>query len=84
MQNPPDTDYFIYFYVFTCEKCNCPEIDRHLIPQAPQDEIHQRAFGFECKNCNSPNYIAADRAAAYAKTLQVKNGKCFERHTVGM
>jgi hypothetical protein len=83
MQYPPDTDYFVYLYVFTCEKCNCPVIDTRSIPKAPQDEIERQAFDFVCTNCNSPNCIWGDRGAVYAKALQVKNGKYFERRTPG-
>jgi hypothetical protein len=90
MLNPPDTDYFIYFYVFTCEKCNCPHIDPHVVPKAPRDEINQRSFSFECENCNSQNYISSGMATSsgtatsYAITLRVKNGKYLERHNPGM
>ncbi len=83
MQNAPDTDYFVYLYVFTCEKCNCPVIESRLIPKTSRDEIANQAFDFVCVNCNSPNCIWGNRVAAYAKTLYVKNGKCLERNNPG-
>ena len=85
MQNPPDTDYFIYIYVFTCEKCNCPHLETVIYAQVPKDEIQQAPSEWFCENCNSPQSTAAGyRSAGYAKLLSVKNGKCLERSSTGM
>lgn len=84
MHNPPDTDYFVYLYIFTCEKCHCPHLDTRLVTSVPQDlEIDQAPAEWFCKNCNSPQSTALYRSAVYAKKLRVKNGKCFERGNDG-
>lgn len=83
MQNPPSTDYFIYFYVVTCEKCHCPHVETVIADKVPRDEIERNGIDWYCKNCNSPESTALYRAAVYAKRLWVKEGKCSERHSVG-
>jgi hypothetical protein len=83
MQNPPNTDYFVYLYVVTCEKCNCPHVEAVIADKVPRDEIEQNGIDWHCKNCNSPESTALYRAALYAKRLLVKEGKCSERHNVG-
>jgi len=83
MQNPPDTDYFVYLYVFTCEKCNYPHPETFVSEKVPKDEINRAAAEWFCENCNSPQSTALYRSAVYAKPLLVKNGKCSERHSVG-
>lgn len=83
MQNAPDTPYFVYFYVFTCEQCQCPCLDTRLVANTPQDETDRDPALWYCKNCNSSNHTAGHRAAVYAKKLLVKSGKCSERGNGG-
>ena len=83
MQNTSDTPYFVYFYVFTCEQCNCPHLDTRLVAHAPHDqEIDRAPAEWTCENCNSPQSTALYRSAAYVRMLSVKNGNRSERHTV--
>ena len=80
MQNALDTPYFVYLYVFTCEQCNSPHFQTHLVPKVPQDEEIERAPAeWFCKNCSSHQSTALYRSAVYAKKLLVRNGKCSER-----
>jgi hypothetical protein len=80
---PPDTSYFIYFYVFTCEKCNQPQLQLNLLAEIPQDDkTHQAAFGYTCSNCGHIEF-PCHRPAVYTKWLQVKNSKCSERDIRG-
>lgn len=83
MSNNPDTTYFVYLYVFTCEDCNYPYIETALAKEAPRDEIHQIPAAWTCENCNSPQNTAGYRSAVYAQGLLVKSGKCSERHNLG-
>jgi hypothetical protein len=83
MQNTPDTPYFVYFYVFTCEQCHCPYLDSRLVATVPHDqEIEHAPAEWTCANCNSRQSTALYRSAAYAKKLSVRSGKCSERHSV--
>ena len=81
MQNDPDTPYFVYLYVVTCEKCQCPHVETHVIDKAPKDEIDRNGIDWHCKNCKSPQSTALYRGAAYAKWLLVREGKCSERRS---
>ncbi len=84
MQNNPDTTYFVYFYVFTCEHCGRPHLDTKCEANAPRDEEIDRAPAeWFCDNCNSPQSTALYRSAVYAKLLSVQNGKCLERRNAG-
>ena len=86
MPNPPDTEYFIYFYIFACEKCHCPYRETRLIAKTPQDsEIDRMAAEWYCENCGAPNSTAfGDRSALYVRKLLVKSGKCSERRNGGI
>jgi hypothetical protein len=83
MQNPSETPYYVYLYVFTCEKCNCPHLETMISAEAPKDEIQQAPAEWFCKNCKSPQSTALYRSAVYEKWLLVKNGKCSERRSTG-
>ena len=73
MRNTPDTAYFVYLYVLTCEDCNFPYVETVTAANAPRDEIHQQAVGWTCENCNCHQYTAGYRSAVYVKALSVKN-----------
>jgi len=83
MQNAPDTPYFVYLYVFTCEKCKHPHTETVIVEKVPQDDVHRAGADWFCENCKSPQSTALYRAAVYAKSLLVQNGKCSERHNAG-
>jgi hypothetical protein len=83
MQNSPDTPYFVYLYVFTCEKCNRPHLETFVVETVPQDELDRTAAEWYCENCNSPQSTALYRGAVYAKWLLVNKGKCSERRSTG-
>jgi hypothetical protein len=83
MQNSPDAPFFVYLYVFTCEKCNCPHLETMISAKVPKDELQTAPAEWYCMNCNSPQSTALYRSAVYAKLLSVKNGKCSERHSAG-
>jgi formate-dependent nitrite reductase cytochrome c552 subunit len=83
MPNPPDTDYFIYIYVATCEACHCPHVEATIADKVPRDEIERNGIEWTCRNCNSYQSTALYRAAVDARWLWVKEGKCSERHKTG-
>ena len=66
MQNTPDTPYFAYLYVFTCEQCYYPYVETLIVPKAPKDEIDRQAAGWTCTNCKSHQYTAGYQTAVYA------------------
>jgi hypothetical protein len=84
MQNSPETPYFVYLYVFTCEQCSCPHVSARILASDPQDyETDREPAEWFCENCKSPQSTALYRSAVYAKKLLVKNGECSERSNGG-
>lgn len=79
MQNNPETNYFVYFYVFTCEKCNHPHLETRVAAEAPSFDDDRTPAEWYCKNCDSPQSTAGYRSAGYTTKLLVKSGKCSER-----
>jgi hypothetical protein len=84
MQNNAETPYFVYLYVFACERCNRPHVDACIVANTPQDsETDRKPAEWYCENCNSPQSTALYRSAVYAKKLLLNGGKSAERDNGG-